>query len=101
MTKTREREPSSLPLQKLYTLFQLHFTPERNVQHIRADFFDLKREHGESAADMWKHFLEVQKTENSKRETAAEILISKFLSVIGKSTGDYHLKKKAEKAICR
>ena len=32
MTKTvREREPSSLPLYKLYTLFRLHFTPERNV----------------------------------------------------------------------
>ena len=55
MTKTiREREPSSLPLYKLYTLFRLHFTPERNVQHSRADFFDLKREDGESAADVWK-----------------------------------------------
>ena len=32
MTKTvTEREPSSLPLHKLYTLFRLHFTPERNV----------------------------------------------------------------------
>ena len=40
MTKTvREREPSSLPLHKLYTLFRLHFTPERNVHHSRADFF--------------------------------------------------------------
>ena len=53
MTKTvREREPSSLPLYKLYTLFRLHFTPERNVQHSRADFFDLKRGNGESAADV-------------------------------------------------
>ena len=44
MTKTvREREPSALPLHKLYTLFRLHFTPERNVQHSRADFFHLKR----------------------------------------------------------
>ena len=25
-------------------LFRLHFTPERNVQHSRADFFDLKKE---------------------------------------------------------
>ena len=32
MTKTaREREPSSVPLHKLYTLFRLHFNPERNV----------------------------------------------------------------------
>ena len=60
MTKTvREREPSSLPLYKLYTLFRLHSTPERNVQHNRADFFDLKREDGESAADVWKQILEV------------------------------------------
>ena len=45
MTKTvREREPSALPLYKMYTLFRLQFTPERNVQHIQADFFDLKRE---------------------------------------------------------
>ena len=68
MTKTvTEREPSSLPLHKLYTLFRLHFTPERNVQHSRADFFDLKRGNGESAADVWKRILEVEKTANSKQ----------------------------------
>ena len=95
MTKTvREREPSSLPLYKLYTLFRLHFTPERNVQHSRADFFDLKQEDGESAADVWKRILEVE--ENG--EFAAELLASKFLSVIGKSTGDYDLKKKIRKS---
>ena len=34
-TKTvREREPSTIPLHKLCTLFRLHFTPERNVQHL-------------------------------------------------------------------
>ena len=53
MTKmVREREPSILPLHKLYTLFRLHFTPKRNVQHSRADFFDLKRETNETAADV-------------------------------------------------
>ena len=68
LTKTvREREPSSLPLYKLYTLFRLHFTHERNVQHSRADFFDLKREDGESAADVWKRILEVKKTANLKQ----------------------------------
>ena len=36
MNKTvRAREPSSLPLHKLHTLFRIHFTPERNVQHSR------------------------------------------------------------------
>ena len=99
MTKTvREREPSSLPLYKLYTLFRLHFTPERNVQHSRADFFDLKREDGESAADVWKRILEVEKKCEFETITAAELLASKFLSVIGKSTGDYDLKKKIRKS---
>ena len=99
MTKTvRGREPSSLPLYKLYTLFQLHFTPERNVQHSRADFFNLKREHGESAADVWKRILEVEKNCEFETIIAAELLASKFLSVIGKSTGDYDLKKKIRKS---
>ena len=94
MTKmVREREPSSLPLHKLYTLFRLHFTPERNVQHSRAEFFDLKREHGESAADVWKRILEVEKNCEFETITAAGLLASKFLSPIGKSTDDYELKK--------
>ena len=99
MTKTvREREPSSLPIYKLYTLFRLHFTPERNVQHSRADFFDLKREDGVSAADVWKRILEVEKNCEFETITAAELLASKFLSVIRKSTGDYDLKKKIRKS---
>ena len=99
MTKTvREKEPSSLPLYKLYTLFRLHFTPERNVQHSRADFLDLKREDGESAADVWKRILEVEKNCEFETISAAELLASKFLSVIGKSTGDYDLKKKISKS---
>ena len=102
MTKAvREREPTSLPLYKLYTLFRLHFTPERNVQHSRDDFFDLKREDEESAADVWKRILEVEKNCESETISAARLLASKFLSVIGKSTGDYDLIKKIEKAICQ
>ena len=67
MTKTvREREPSSLPLHKLYTLFRLHYTPERNVQHSRSDFFDLKRENGETAAVYGKEFWKSKRTVNSK-----------------------------------
>ena len=99
MTKTvREREPSSLPLYKLYTLFRLHFTPERNVHHSRADFFELKREEGESAADVWKRILAIERNCEFETITAAELLASKFLSVIGKSTGDYDLKKKIRKS---
>ena len=99
MTKTvREREPSSLPLNKLYTLFRLHFTPERNVHHSRADFFDLKWQVGETAADVWKRILDVEKNCEFETITAAELLASKFLSLIGKSTGDYDLKKKIRKS---
>ena len=99
MTKTvREREPSILPLHKLNTLFRLHFTPERNVQHSRADFFDLKREINETAANVWKRILDVEKNCEFETITAAELIVSKFLSLIGKSTGDYDLKKKIRKS---
>ena len=92
MIKTvKEREPSILPLHKLYTLFRLHFTPERNV-HNRAHFFDLKRETNETAADVWKRILDVEKNCEFVTTTAAELIASKFLSLIGKSTGDYELK---------
>ena len=44
MTRTvREKDPNNLPLHKLYALFRLHFTPERNKHHSRADFFELKK----------------------------------------------------------
>ena len=99
MTKTvREREPSSLPLHKLYTLFRLHYTPERNVQHSRSDFFDLRRNNGESAADVWKRILEIEKNCEFENIIAAEFLASKFLSLIGKSAGDHELKKKIRKS---
>ena len=68
MTKTvKEREPNSLPLYRLYALFRLHFIPERNKHHSRADFFNLKREPGESAAETWKRILEIEKTANLKK----------------------------------
>ena len=99
MTKTvREREPIILPLRKLYTLFHLHFTPERNVQHSRADFFDLKRETNEKAADVWKRIVDVEKNCDFETKTAAELFATKFLSLIGKSTRDYESKKKIRKS---
>ena len=49
ITRTaRERQLISIPLRRLYTLFRLHFIPEH---HSRADFLNLKREPGESAAE--------------------------------------------------
>ena len=79
MTKTA---PTSLPLWKLYGSFRLHFTPERSVHHSRAVFFEVKRHTGESAADVWKRILEVEKNCEFETVTAAEILASKFLSII-------------------
>ena len=75
-----------------------YFTPERNVHHSRADFFELKREEGESAADVWKRILTIERNCEFETITAVELLASKFLSVIGKSTGDYDLKKKIRKS---
>ena len=98
MTKTvREREPNSLPLCRLYALFRLQFIPERNKHHSRADFFNLKREPGESAAETWKRILEIEKNFEFEEITAAELLAPKFLSVIGKTTRDNDLKKKIKK----
>ena len=91
MTKTlREKEPNSLPSFRLYILFRLHFIPERNKHHSRADFFNL-------AAETWKRILEIEKNCEFEEITAAELLASKFLSVIGKTTGDNDLKKKIKK----
>ena len=61
-------------------------------------FFDLKREDGESAADVWRRILDVERNCKFERITAAELLASNFLSVIGKSTGDYNFKKKIRKS---
>ena len=99
MTKTiREREPTSLPLHRLYALFRIHFIPERNKQHSRADFFNIKRETGESAADVWKRILEIEKKCEFENITPAELIASKFMSLIGKTSGDYELKRKIKKS---
>ena len=99
MSKTlREREPSALPLNKLYTLFRLHFTPEMKVQHSRVDFIDLKRETNKTAADVWKTKLDVEKNSEVETIKAVELIASKFLSQIGKSKGDYELKKEIRKS---
>ena len=84
MTKTiREKDPNSLPLNKLYSLFRLHFIPERNKHHSRADFFGIERDKNETAEDVWTRLLEVEKNCEFENITAAELLASKFLSLIG------------------
>ena len=51
----------------------------------------------ETAADVWKRILEIEKNCEFETITVAEFLASKLLSLIGKSTGDYNLKKKIRK----
>ena len=81
----------------MYSLFRLNSTPERNVHHSRVDFFELKRDEGESAADVWKRILAIERNCEFETITAAELVASNFFSVIGNSTGDYDLKKKIRK----
>ena len=58
MTKTvRVREPTSLPLYKLYNFSD--YTTHRKEMY-NTDFFD-KYGSGESAADVWKRIKEVEK----------------------------------------
>ena len=84
-------------MHRLYSLFCLHFIPERNKHHSRANFFELKRQPKDTAADIWTKLLEIEKNCEFEQITAAELIISKFISMIGKSTGDNELKKKIKK----
>ena len=72
MTKTvRGKVPGSLLLYKLGSLFRLHFTQERNIQHQKRK---------------WRinRYLEVETKCEVETITAAELLASKFLSLIRK-----------------
>ena len=44
MTRTvRDNDPNKLKIEQLYSPFRLHFIPERNKFHSRADFFGISR----------------------------------------------------------
>ena len=68
-----------------------------NNHHSRAIFFQLKREEGVFAADIWKRILAIERNCDFGKTTAAELLAPKFLSVIVKYTGDYDLQRKIRK----
>ena len=60
MTKTvRDNDPDKMNIYQLYSLFRLHFIPERNKFHSRADFFGIVREPVES--DVWARKLQTEK----------------------------------------
>ena len=98
MTRTvRDIDPNKMDLNQLYSLFQLHFIPERNKFH-RRDFFGITREKHETAEDVWTRRLQVEKNCEFENMTPAEQIASRFFSVIGRSTGDYELKNKIRKS---
>ena len=74
--------------------FRIYYKLQRNLQHSRADIFDLRRESGESPGDVWKRKQEVDENVSFGTMTAAELLASKFQYILGKSTGDYELQKR-------
>ena len=99
MTKTvRDNDPNKISINQLFSLFRLHFIPERNKFHSRADFFNITRESNETAEDVWKRILQTEKNCEVDKVTLAELIATKFLSLTGRSTGDYDLKKKIRKS---
>ena len=47
---------------------------------------------------MWTRILQVEKNCEFENVTSTELIASKFLSVIGRSTGHYEIKKKIRKS---
>ena len=95
MTKTvRDNDPNMMNINQLYALFRLHFIRERNKFQSRADFFGITREPNETAEDVWTRILQTEKNCEFAKVTPAELIASKFSSLIGNSTGEYELKKK-------
>ena len=99
MTRTiRDNDPNRMDINQLYSLFRLHFIPERNKFHSRADFFGITREKHESVEDVWTRILQVEKNCEFENVTPAKLIASKFLSVIGRSTENYETKKGIRKS---
>ena len=100
MTRTvRDNDRNRMDVSQLNSLFRLHFIPERNKFHSQADFFGKARENNETTEDVWTRILQEEKNCEFENVTPAELFASKFLSLIGRSTGEYELKKKIQEAI--
>ena len=92
----RDTDPNKINTNQLYSLFRLHFITERNKFQSRADFFGIVREPNETAEDVWTRILQTEKNSEINNFTAAELIASKFLSLIRRSMGDYELKIKVQ-----
>ena len=69
-----------------------------NEFHSRADFFGITREPNETAEKVWTKIPQTEKNCEFDKITPAELIASNFLSLIGRSTADYELKKKVRKS---
>ena len=85
-----------MDINQLYSLFRLHFIPERNKLDCCADFFGITKEKIETAEDVWTRILLVEKNCEFEIVTPAELIASKLLT--GRSTGDYEQNKKIRKS---
>ena len=88
MTQTVQDNDSNkikMSINQLYSPFGLHFIPERNNFHSRADFSCITREMNETAEDVRTRVLQTEKKCEFDNVTPAELKASKFLSLIGRS----------------
>ena len=77
MTRTvRDNDPNRMDINQLYSLFRLHFIPERNKFHSRADFFGITREKHETAEDCKE-----EKTKGGKELRIRENNSSRIVSI--------------------
>ena len=73
-------------------------TQSNVAENGRADFVSLQREENETAEDVGTRILQIEKNCEFDNVTPAELIASKFLSIISKPTSDYELKRKHARA---
>ena len=99
MTRTvRDNDPNRMDNNQIYSRFRLHFIPERNEVHSRADSFGITRKKSETVEDVCTRILQVEKNCDIENVTPAELIASQFQSITGRSTADYELKRKIRKS---
>ena len=79
MIRTVRQRSKKMDINQFYSLIRLHFIPERNKFHCRAEFFGASREKHETAEDVWTRILQVEKNCEIENVTSAELMASKFL----------------------
>ena len=79
MTRTvRDNDRNRMDINQLYSLFRLHFKPERNLFHSRADFFGTTSDKHETAQDVWTRIVQAAKNCKFGIVPPAELKASKF-----------------------